>query len=192
MMTRVRRLSIFLAFCLCLVACVREPYTLVKLPPDSAYQSTTQGSGLIDANYKAVDLLVSRARPLLSTEVPVIVATVVNINSLESTSTLGRVISEHVLGRLSQSGYGVVELKIRDQVYLKRHEGEFVLTREVRDLARSHNVQAMVVGTYAEAVDRVFVSIKVIEVDGSRIIGAVDYTLEKDSVVRSLLVKSGE
>jgi TolB-like protein len=185
------RLAIFFVYCVCATACAREPYTLVKLAPDPVYQATTPNFELIDANYKAVDLLVSRVRPSLPPEAPMIVATIVNINALENSSTLGRVISEHVLGRLAQSGYGVIELKIRDQIYMKRHEGEFLLTREIRDLARSHHAKALVVGTYAEASDRVFISIKVIEVDGSRIIGAVDYAIEKDGVIRSLLAKNG-
>jgi TolB-like protein len=189
-MVSICRLSLFFAICVCATACTRQTFSMT--PSDPVYLSTTQNSGLIDVNYQAIDALVSRARPLLSPDVPVIVATIVNINALENTSTLGRVISEHILGRLSQAGYGVIELKVRDQVYLKRHEGEFVLTREVRDLARNHNVQAMVVGTYAEAFDRIFVSIKIVEVDGSRILGAVDYVINKDSVVRSLLGKPGE
>lgn len=188
-MASVCRLAIVLALCVVASACAREPYKLVKLPPDPPYRGEPSGD-LIASNYKAIDQLVLHVRASLPADAPVIVATVVDINAFDKSSTFGRVISEHVLGRFSQSGYAVIELKVRNQVYMKRNDGEFLLTREVRDLARSHNAQALVVGTYAEASDRIFVSLKVIEAEGSRIIGAVDYAVDKDGVVRSLLGRS--
>ena len=191
-MHSIRRIAIFVVACIACIflgACARQPYKLVKLPPDPVVRGVT-APDLIASNYKAVDLLVSNVQNLLPMDAPVIVSTVVDINAFEKSSTLGRVISEHVLGRLAQSGYGVIELKVRNQVYMKRNDGEFLLTREIRDLARSHNAQALVVGTYAEASDRIFVSLKMIEAEGSRVIGAVDYSVDKDSVVRSLLGRS--
>lgn len=185
------RSAIFFVFLACLSGCAAEHTKVAQYPQFPTPQAAPPKPDLIETNYNAIDMLVSRIRPSLPADGKMIVATVVNINSLENTSTLGRVISEHVLGRLSQSGYGVIELKIRNQVYMKRDEGEFLLTREIRDLARTHNAQALVVGTYAEASDRLFISLKVIEVSGSRIIGAVDYSIDKDSVIRSLLSKNG-
>ena len=191
MMANISRFAIFIALLIGMTGCTVEPSKVAQYPQFPAPQSVPPKPDLIETNYTAIDTMVARIRPLLPAESKMIVATVVNINSLENTSTLGRVISEHVLGRLSQSGYGVIELKIRNQVYMKRDEGEFLLTREIRDLARTHNAQALVVGTYAEASDRLFISLKVIDVFGSRIIGAVDYSIDKDSVVRSLLSKNG-
>ena len=86
-----------------------------------------------------------------------------------------------------QGGYRVVEVKLRSQLYMKRNEGELILTREVRDIARQHNARAIVAGTYAESADRVFVNMKVIELDGNVVLGAVDYQLDRDALVRSLL-----
>lgn len=168
--------------------CAPEGYALKKADPVSpSFPGKGEKMDLIGTNYRAIDALLAQIRPSLPTSAPMIVATVVNLNYLESASPLGRVISEHVLGRFAQSGYGVIEIKIRHQVYMRRHEGEFLLTREIRELAKSHHAQALVVGTYAEAADRVFVSLKVVEADGSRILAAVDYSIAKDDVVRSLL-----
>lgn len=184
------RLSILLLFAVCASGCTIEPgpYTLKKSSSET-YIRTPPRPDLIGSNYKATEILIDQVRTLLPADAPMIVSTVVNINRLENSAPLGRVITEHVLGRLAQSGFGVIELKIRDQIYMKRHEGEFLLTREVRDLVRSHKAQAMIVGTYAEASDRIFISLKVIEAEGNRIIGAVDYSVFKDEVVRSMLLK---
>lgn len=186
----VARYIFVLACGLGICGCAQEAYTLKKGPTEPQF-ATTMRLDLIATNYRAIDALVGQIRPALPTNAPVIVSTVVNLNHLESASPLGRVISEHVLGRFAQSGYGVIELKVRNQLYMKRHEGEFLLTREIKELARSHNAQALVIGTYVEASDRVFVSLKVIEAEGSRIIGAVDYAIIKDEVVRSLLARNG-
>lgn len=191
MKTSIRQLAISFALVVSITGCAVEKTKVAQYPQFPARQAQPPKPDLIETNYNAIDTLVSRVRPSLPVEGKMIVATVVNINALESTTTLGRVISEHVLGRLSQSGYGVIELKVRDQVYMKRNEGEFLLTREIRDLARTHNAQALVVGTYAEASDRLFISLKVIDIFDSRIIGAVDYSIDKDEVVRSLLSRSG-
>ena len=45
-----------------------------------------------------------------------------------------------------EGGYRVVEVKLRSQLYMKRNEGELILTREVRDIARQHNARAIVAG----------------------------------------------
>ena len=171
-----------------LSGCSLEPYTLKKSSYE--YVPAPPKLDLIGSNYKAIDHLISQVNVSLPAGTQIIVSSVVNINQLENVASLGRVISEHVLGRFAQSGYGVIELKVRNQIYMKRHEGELLLTREIRELARAHNAHAFIVGTYAEASDRVFVSLKIIEADGSRILGAVDYSLEKNSVVKSLLGNS--
>ena len=89
--------------------------------------------------------------------------------------------------RFVQGGYRVIEVKLRSQIYMKRNEGELILTREVRDIARQHNARAIVAGTYAESADRVFVNMKVVELDSNVVLGAVDYQLDRDALVRSLL-----
>ncbi|MDI3514316.1 MAG: hypothetical protein PWP40_1545 [Rhodocyclaceae bacterium] len=45
----------------------------------------------------------------------------------------------------------MIEMKFRNNVYMARDQGEPMLTREIRDLANSHNAQAVVVGTYAQS-----------------------------------------
>ena len=138
-------------------------------------------------SYAAADALAAQIRPQFAPEAPLVVATLVNINRLDESSPLGRLITEQVAGRFAQGGYRVVEVKLRSQLYMKRNEGELILTREVRDIARQHNARAIVAGTYAESADRVFVNMKVIELDSNILLGAVDYQLERDALVRSLL-----
>lgn len=170
---------------LLLTACtgIRRPRSYV-----TSYDSAAQ-SELIAANYKAADALLAQAGTQLAHQHPVIVATLVNINALEESSPLGRLISEQVGARLAQNGHRVVELKIRQKLYMKRNEGELMLTREIKDIARQQDAQALVIGTYTEGADRVFINLKLTQIETNITLAAVDYALPLDMNVRTLLYR---
>ena len=162
--------------------------TVRRLPSyGSASYDSVARSELITASYRAADALLAQAGRQLSPQHPVIVATLVNINALEESSPLGRLISEQVGARLAQQGHRVVELKIRQKLYMKRDEGELMLTREIRDIARQQDAQALVIGTYTEGADRVFINLKLTQIETNIALAAVDYALPLDMNVRSLL-----
>lgn len=142
---------------------------------------------LIPTNYRAADDLIAQARSGLDTGRPLIVATLVNINALEESSPLGRMIAEQISGQFSRSGYSMVEMKFRDSVYVKQNVGELLLTREIKQIARNHNAQAVIVGTYTESDQFVFVNLKVIRPVDNIVIAAHDYAIPVNKMVRSLL-----
>lgn len=166
--------------------------------PEPTYEQA-QNSAFNAANYNAVAELMRRYQVPVSANnlpgaggagAPLIVTTLVNIDQLEQSSTFGRLISEQISSRLAQMGYGVVELKVRNGVYMKRNEGEFMLTREIKEVASAHRAQAVIVGTYAESSTLIYVSLKVVDPGRSMILAAYDYALPMDKQVRSLLRKS--
>ena len=138
-------------------------------------------SNLIRGNYAATDTLVAGGK-VPAEGGPVVVATVVNIDQLDRSSTLGRLISEHVASRLAAKGYTVTELKMAAPVYMRTLEGELVLSREVRAISAKHGAQAVAVGTYALDTTGgyggvVFVSLKLVRTSDNAIVGASDYAL---------------
>ena len=142
------------------------------------YGGYEEGSRYVIAtNYHASDALIAMARPSLDTGRPLLMATIVDINDLERSSTLGRLVSENVSARFTQSGYRMVEMKFQNAVYMRRNEGEFVLTREIRDIANNHQAQAVVLGTYSRAGGTVFLNLKVVQPDSNLVLAAQDYAL---------------
>lgn len=145
-----------------------------------AYYFDAQESNLIRGNYAATDVLVAGGK-VSTTGGPVLVATVVDIDHLDRSSTLGRLVSEHVASRLAQKGYVVTELKMRGPVYMRTPEGELMLSREVREISEKHGAQAVAVGTYASSSQGVngvvFVSLKLVRTGDNTILGASDYAL---------------
>ena len=121
---------------------------------------------------------------------PLIMATIVNIDALDQTTTLGRLVSEQLSTRMAQGGLQMLEMKLRNSVYLKRNQGELMLTREIGEVATSHNAQAIVVGSYAETSDMVFINVKVIQPNTNLVLAGHDYVLTKEAIVRSMLQRN--
>jgi TolB-like protein len=140
------------------------------------------------ASYQAVDRMLSAipAGRRLPKERPILVATLVNIDTLAG-SRLGRTLSEHLSTRLTKNGYRVIELKLRDSIFIKQAEGELMLSRELREISRSHEAQAVLVGTYSESSGRVYVTVKLVGAADAAVITAEDYLLPIDANVRALL-----
>lgn len=146
-------------------------------------------------NYSAADgLLRSYVGPAYSSNkdtspsgAPFVVATLVNVDQLEQSSTLGRAISEQISSRLTQSGHKVIDLKVSNSVYMRKSEGEFLLTREIKEVAANYRAQAVIVGTYAVSASFVHITLKLVDPANSTILSAHDYSLPLDNEVKSML-----
>jgi TolB-like protein len=158
-------------------------------PREEANYATLSSNQFVNANYRAADALLAQLNGKLSSEKPLIMATVVNIDALDQTSTLGRLISEQISTRMAQGGLKMLEMKLRNSVYLKRNQGELMLTREIGEVAQTHNAQAVVVGSYAETSDMVFINIKVVQPQSNFVLAGHDYVLQKEGIVRSMLLQ---
>lgn len=150
------------------------------------------------ANYAAADsLMKGYGGPVSASNsaesiagAPFVIATLVNIDQLDQSSTLGRTISEQVSSRLTQTGHGVIDLKVRNSVYMRKSEGEFLLSREIKEAAINHRAQAVIVGTYALSATYAHITLKLVDPSSSRVLSAYDYSLPLDSEVKSMLRKN--
>ena len=156
-------------------------------PEESTAYTAVSANAFVAANYRAADALALQLRGKLADDKPLIMATIVNIDALEQTSMLGRLVSEQLSTRLAQGGMKMLEMKLRNSVYLKRGQGELMLTREIGEVASAHNAQAVVVGSYAETRDAVFINVKVIQPTTNLVLAGHDYVLAKEGTVRSML-----
>ena len=156
-------------------------------PPENTDYTSVSANAFVAANYRAADALALQLRGKLMDDKPLIMATLVNIDALEQTSMLGRLVSEQLSTRLAQGGMKMLEMKLRNSVYLKRGQGELMLTRELGDVAHTHNAQAVVVGSYAETRDAIFINVKVIQPATNLVLAGHDYVLAKEGTVRSML-----
>lgn len=85
------------------------------------------------------------------------------------------------------SGYTVAELKLRNSILIEEGKGEFILSRDVREISRSRGAQAVIAGTYAVGADSVYVNVRLIRASDSKILSAYDYALRMDDNILYLV-----
>ncbi len=159
-----------------------------KAIPEPSFQSVSN-SPFVATNYGVADALIAQFAGSPAGG-PLIVATVVNIDALEQSSTLGRLISEQVSARLSQRGFTMIEMKFRSSIYMKRGEGELVLTREISEVARNNKAQAVVLGSYGVGGSSVYVNMKIVSPGNNTVLAAYDYVLPYNGEIRSMLTRT--
>lgn len=142
-------------------------------------------TNLIEVNEHATDALLQTAP--LDPRQPVLVATLVHVDRLTESSRLGRMFSEQIAARLVQRGLRVTEVKLRESLLLERHQGELLLSREVREVSQAQDAQAVVVGTYAASNTVVYINLKLVNPVGNTVAAAHSYAVPMDENVRALL-----
>lgn len=185
MMTNRALTAVAVSLALASAACSPVPYRGI-VRNDPTYEQAARNP-FVPANYRAADVLIAQLDGKLSPSLPFIIATIVDIDELDRSSTLGRLVSEHISARFAQAGYRTVELKLRNKIYMASGQGELLLTREIRDIAVSHDAQAVVVGTYGESSNFVFINLKVIRPRDNIALAVHNYALPLDRDVRTLV-----
>lgn len=146
-------------------------------------------TAVLESSYQSADRL---ARALVEQEfpkdTPIMAASFADIDDLTTSSTFGRIVSEQIASRLAQHGFRVIEIKLRRaSVYIKEGEGEFMLSRELKDLGGSREIRAALVGTYAVSGQFVFVSARIVRTEDSTVLAGCDYEIPNDDVTRSMI-----
>ena len=116
----------------------------------------------------------------------------VNLNDYDQTSNFGRLIAEGFTSAMVRMCKGdVMRMTVRDaDIPILNNQpsvGEFSLSRDVRELALDHNVETVMVSTYSETPDRVYVNVQLINVHHKTIVGVGNFTLPKGPLTTALL-----
>lgn len=141
---------------------------------------------LLTTTYALIDAIAQQA-PAWVRSGPVLVATFVDVDQLEHSTTLGRAVTEQASTRLVQLGFPVVEVKLRTNLFVKENTGELLLSREIGKIAAEQAARAVLVGTYAVGKRAVHLNAKLIDPVSGAILAAQDGVLPLDSHTKSLL-----
>ena len=136
----------------------------------------TKDSDMISISHEAAKNLMTQSKNRLEAG-QMILTSFANIDDLTKSSTFGRIVAQQVGSGFSSQGHHVIELLLRDTVYIGVKEGEFLLSRALRDLSVEHDAQAAIVGTYAVGVNNVYVTAKVIRASDSVVLASEDFVL---------------
>jgi TolB-like protein len=142
---------------------------------------------VVDYNYIGADAIAAEIRGNPMSAGPVLIASLANIDKLESSSTFGRISADEIGSRLSQHGFLVVEPRMRT-TFVVRQGGEFMLSDEVKLLAKEQKAASVLVGTYADSGTEVLVSLRLIRVADSFIIASSDYSVPMQNQMHEALI----
>lgn len=148
----------------------------------------TREANLVRSNHAAADNLLTMASASLDKAKPLLVASLMDVGDLTSTSRFGRITADMLASRLAQNGYTVLEIKLdRENLYTLTGTGEMLLSNALRNLSATIGAQAVLIGTYAPASERVFVSAKLVRASDNVILAAEDYSLPHGRDVAALI-----
>ena len=136
----------------------------------------------------AAERLVGNAHGRLASSDTIIATTFVDVDQLARSSTLGRTLSEAMTSRLVENGLNVMEVKLRDSLYIEEYAGEMILSRNVQRLGNNYNASAVLLGTYAVARGEVFVNARLVRLADQLVLGATSFRIPMDADVQMLLI----
>lgn len=161
----------------------------IKKPPIFNSSQWEPCSSILASSHATADKL---AKTLFSREIsldqPILVASFVNIDNLQKSSSLGRIIPEQISSRLAEHGYKIIEVKLRQEsVFIQKEQGEFLLSRELQSLGSTRDAYAVLVGTYAVSEYFIFISARIVRTKDNVVIAGCNYQLAHDIITKSLL-----
>lgn len=124
----------------------------------------------------------------ISSRKPVLTTTLVNIDDLQQASTFGRQATEVFGSEIARAGIPVIELKMRDTIFIREGTGELGLSRELRHLFQAHDAQAVLVGTYAIGGNTLYVNARLIQTADNLILASHNFSLPLNRDIRALLM----
>ena len=187
-----RRLTLIVAAGLLVIGCAGQQQN-----PRASYNGHTPTSSALTssfggATYSATDRLLAGSQVRIDPNASILVASLVDVDDLEKSSTFGRMVAEQASGRLAQLGYTIREPKLRGTMAIRRKTGELMLSRELRQLGNQQAAQAVVTGTYAVGGQNIYVNLRLISLGSGQILSAVDYLVPIDRDTRRMTLPGGQ
>lgn len=147
-------------------------------------------AGLGGVVYEGADKMIDEAvsRYGVSRDKPIIVATSVNVDDLQDSSTFGRLASQLVASRLSQRGYLVRDVTYTQALAITPETGEMVLSREASKLAADNDAQAVIAGAYAVGGEKIYLNLRMLAAADGRVVSAVDLVVPLNEDTQRMVV----
>lgn len=170
-----RSLAILIPLGLAAAGCANtadEPATRTSTMGSAPYINSDFGT----LTYRAVDLMLAAA-PQIAPDTPLVVASLSDVQNLESGSALGNIAADMIRTRLVQDGHSASEIRLRNAIAINKGQGEFFLSRDTQTLVPFPSIAAVVTGTYAASFDKVYVSLKLVAASDAHIIAGADFVV---------------
>ena len=143
-------------------------------------------SVIVKENRRAASVLAKALSKKVGPGSSVLVTTIANLDRLNESSSMGRMISEQVAAGLVQYGVPVVEVKMANALFIRSAQGEMMLSREVKDLTLTHRAEYVIVGTYTVGGSTIYVTLKAVDPNTNVAHAAHSYGMPLDAFRKSI------
>jgi TolB-like protein len=116
-----------------------------------------------------------------------VVSTIMDINNLEVSSPLGRLITEHLAHHLNLRGWSIVESKLVKELIFT-DDGDFGMTRSDFRKPVAMRAQNVVTGTYAVTKDGILVTLKMVDTNSGRLVSSAQTRIIRDKFSADLVL----
>jgi TolB-like protein len=137
-------------------------------------------------HYMALTIGHNMPKPQMS-GMPIVITTFVDLNDLGKTSVFGRMMAEKMIDEMTKMGFHVVEFRKSQDIFVRKDGGEFILTRDVTELAKVTNAMAVLAGTYIATSKSVIINARLIDIKTPRVLSTASYDIERTDEVEGLL-----
>ena len=167
------------SICVASSGCVSRQSLVTDASPTAL---TSYDANYTETAYRAVQYMLWNARDQIvgddafdSTR-PVLCAVAVDLNDMNKTTNFGRLMGQSLKTALqAQRSNKIIEVDLRQAempIVQGENAGEFLLSRNLRTLAPHFNAGAALVSTYSIALNKVYVTVELINVDQNVIVAA--------------------
>lgn len=184
MVNRLRRFALVLPLVLGAAGCVADSRQEATSSVGLGASAFVNGD-IATLTYRAVDLLLASA-PQIGSDTPLLVGSISDTEKVQTSSPLGNIVADMIRTRLAQRGHSPIEMRLSRDVSFNKGEGEFLLSRNPRTLMPPPSAAAMVTGTYAASVEKVYVSLKLVSATDGRILAGADFVAPLREVIGML------
>lgn len=155
---------------------------------------TCTDADYIETSFLAMKYMLGNVRPeIIGDDAfdqtrPIIWASCVDLNNYAETSNFGRLMGESLAIALqNHRKCKLIQMTLRQGSVPITPEGEFLLSRDVRDLASQFNAGAALVSSYSVSPDKVYVQFSLINVDQNVLAGAFQFAIPLGPRTEALL-----
>lgn len=183
---------LILSGCLPFLQTPESGYPMVSQPEPTRIEKASE-TDMRTQVYSAADAMLHNTRGFLDPRRAIVPSSFVNMDHIENTSPLGRLLSNMMASRFTQKGYAVSQVKLRKSLLIQPQSGEFILSRDLEEIRQSSGGQAVLAGWYTIARQTIFITAQLVSLKDGTALASTDFELPSTGNVRALLgLKPGQ
>lgn len=161
-----------------------SPYPF-RYEPISLVPSTSSTGALNTASMFIAEQLERNLSPEMRSRA-LVVTDFVALNTLNETSQLGRLLAQNLMHEMQLRNWSVTDITFRKNILIDAN-GEFSLSRDVKQLKPPVQAGSIITGTYVNTAEGLILNVRMIQVISGAVVSTAQVKLPADRLISHLL-----